>query len=156
MGRFKNYHGMVVMHAVEGTNKAGELLRVERVERPEGSTLGVVWVRQLVNGVGVSSEQFGGERAVYADRFFALAAKKIVAAPAPSEGGEVPATPARVATPAPETVLLDQGDVQVVMVTGKAPRFEVRRAGVEVEVVPATSAWRAEQKALVARFAVAA
>ncbi|NTU85759.1 MAG: hypothetical protein HGA45_41595 [Chloroflexales bacterium] len=144
MGSFKNLSEMVVLHHVEGQNAAGETLRVERVARPLGSTLGVVFVRVLVNGQGVSTEQFSGTRVALADRAFKAAAKMLgVSAPAP--------VAKQAGTPGPEKVLLDEGGVQVVMITGKGARFEIRAPGAEPEVIPATAAWRAEQKVALER-----
>jgi hypothetical protein len=49
------------------------------------------------------------------------------------------------------TVLFSQSDVEALMILGKSPRFEIRAPGREVEVIPATRAWRSEQKLAVER-----
>jgi hypothetical protein len=145
MGQFKHLSGMVVMHHVEGPNADGKLVRVEHVERPMGASLGVVWVRVFIDGQGISAEQFSGVRVALADRAFKVAARQIAGqGPAPK--------PARVAGAAgPETVLLDEAGVTVVMITGKGARFEIRRSGAEPEVIPATARWQAEKKQAVER-----
>lgn len=146
MGRFKTFRTLVVFQAVEGVTALGDRVRVERCMRPLGSTRGIVWVRVLVNGQGTHTEQFSRGRLRGADRAFAAQVARISAAPAPA------AAPTRAAVaPGAERVLLDAGGVVVVMITGPAPRFEIRAPGAAPEIIPATRAWRAEQVAAIAR-----
>jgi hypothetical protein len=148
MGAYKHYSGMIVLHVTEGLTADGAMLRVERVQRPMGSTLGIVFVRTLLNGEGSTTEQFSHWRVSLADRAFKAAAAKIIGT-TPEQVAAV-AKPIR-SSPGAERVLLDEAGVTVVMIIGREPRFEIRAPGREVEIIPATRSWKAEQKLAVER-----
>jgi hypothetical protein len=51
------------------------------------------------------------------------------------------------------TTIFTHANIAAQMITGPSPRFEVLRDGVIAQTIPATRAWRAEQKAAIAAAA---
>ena len=145
MGRFKNIAGMQVAKSFEGV-RANKAVRVELVERPFGSTVGIQFVRIFIAGKGVSTEQFSGSRLAMAEQTYAVAASMIAPAPAPK--AEAPKVEKPKAAQPKERVVFELGNAQLVLVQGKVPTYEVRVNGKTEIERRAGLAWRAVEKEL--------
>lgn len=152
--KFITLGGMVVMAAAESASGA----RVELVERPIGSTVGVRYVRHLQDGQGISTEQFSGARASLADgAFIALAQQhgaELVAVATPKAEPKAPKAPKAKAPKAAagEEVVFEAGDVRVIKVSGKPTLLRTECAGATVATVEcAPQSWRKAQEAAIAK-----
>ena len=180
MAQFKNIPAarIVAQTSVEGRTDAGELIKVALVE-----TEHVTYVQRFVDGVGTSMTQYSGTRKADAEVAYDQAyleltgdyrkvepvAELAVEAELENDGDiegsgdseaepvvEVVARPARLRGPSrpdAETQVWAEGDLEVVMVTGRAYRYDLRRGADIIESLPATRAWRTERKALITKAA---
>jgi hypothetical protein len=162
MAQFKHIPAarIVAQTSVEGRADTGELVRVALVE-----TERVTYLQRFVDGVGTSMTQFSGARQGEAQVAYDQACleltgddRKVEAEPVAevAEVAEVVARPARLRGPSrpdTETQVWADGDLEVVMVTGRAYRYDLRRGADIIESLPATKAWRTERKALITKAA---
>jgi hypothetical protein len=145
--------------AAEGRNEDGDQVRYELVE-----TEHVTYVQRYVNGVGVSTAQYSGTRRPLAEpELLALIAQEQLEdwQPEPAPVGQEPEPAADPASETPvlrgrgpnrpddEEVVWSQGDLAIVMVTGREYRYDLRQAGSTIDSVHATRSWRTERQGLI-------
>ncbi|MEI7772670.1 MAG: hypothetical protein WCI67_21950 [Chloroflexales bacterium] len=156
MAQFKHIPAarIVAQTSVEGRTAAGELVRIALVE-----TERVTYLQRFVDGVGTSMTQYSGARQGEAQAAYAqaqadeLVAEPVVEAEAVAEAVAQPARLRGPSRPDAETQVWAEGDLEVVMVTGRAYRYDLRRGADTIESLPATRAWRTERKALITKAA---
>lgn len=156
--------------SVDGRNEAGEMVRITLIETEKAT-----YVSRLVNGVGVSTTQFTGDRRSQGEPTLLLmvAQEKLrdeellpaepqvepepVAEPEPAPTAEPEAPVAQAIRvrgpnrPDIETEVWAEGDLRVVMIEGREYRYDLRRGTDTIDSLPATRSWRTERQQLISK-----